>query len=200
MKVGILGGSFDPIHNGHLYMAKQALLVMDLDEVWLIPAGHSPNKDESSMTSAEDRMKMCVLSCEDEPFIQANSIEVDSKDRSYTYLTMQKLAALYPMNEFYFILGADSLDYFEQWKNPDIICEIAQLVVINRDDFLLEALQEKADEINRIFPAKIHIVPCDKYDISSSEIRNVIRNGLPVPEDKIPKKVLSYINQHHLYR
>ena len=125
MNIGILGGSFDPIHNGHLHMAKCAYESYALDQVWLIPAGHSPNKDEHGMTDAKDRFQMCKLAAQPYPWMTVSRLELDSAERSYTYRTMEKLSEQFPMHRFFFIMGGDSLDYFEQWKQPERIAKLA---------------------------------------------------------------------------
>ena len=112
-KIGILGGSFDPIHNGHLAIAKSAYQDFALDEVWLIPNGNAPHKDSDKMADASHRLAMCQLVADEYPFLKACDIEIVSKEYSYTYITVTKLKDLYPEHEFYFIMGADSLDYFE---------------------------------------------------------------------------------------
>lgn len=199
MKIGLLGGSFDPIHYGHLYMAKQAKEEYALDQIWFIPAGHSPNKNETEMTSADIRLRMCELAVEEEKNFFPCAIEVKAEETSYTYLTVTKLVEQYPQHEFFFIMGADSLAYFEQWKHPEIICEKVTLLVVNRDDFSDETLRQKGRELNSLFPARIHIVHCKKYDISSHEIRERIRCGASVEGD-VPKKVLEYIRSKKMYQ
>ena len=104
MNIGILGGSFDPIHNGHLHMAKCAYESYALDQVWLIPAGHSPNKDEHGMTDAKDRFQMCKLAAQPYPWMTVSRLELDSAERSYTYRTMEKLSEQFPMHRFFFIM------------------------------------------------------------------------------------------------
>lgn len=199
MKIGILGGSFDPIHYGHIYMAKQALDEYQLDEIWFIPAGHSPNKEESKMTSALHRKAMCELALSDEHQFKVCSLEIDSKERSYTYRTMQKLTAQYPMHQFYFIMGADSLDYFDKWKNPQIISSLAVILVVNRNSFTEEDLHTKIASIQKLFSADIHIVHCQKYPISSSEIREMIGKNIDI-SSFLNKQVISYIQENHLYQ
>ena len=193
-KVGILGGSFDPIHNGHLHMAKAAYEQYHLDEVWLIPNGNAPHKDSDKMASAQDRLAMCQLVAAEYPFLKVCDIEIISEEYSYTYLTMQKLSQMYPDYEFYFIMGADSLDYFEKWRNPDIIASICKLLVINRDEFTEKDIEDKIKAINRVFPADISIVHCSKIDISSTELREKLdfENVLP--------SVYRYICENDLYR
>lgn len=198
MKIGILGGSFDPIHNGHLHMAKSAYDTGDFDEIWLMPAGHSPNKKEENMTSSEHRLAMCRLAAQEYSFLHASSFEVDSTARSYTYLTLEKLTKQYPEHVFSFIMGADSLDYFEKWKNPEIIARLCPVYVINRGEFSKEYLEEKIREIKDLFPARIRIVPCEKYHISSSIIRSNLQKDCYLT-GYLPKAVVDYIRENHLY-
>ena len=193
MKIGILGGSFDPLHNGHLFMAKEAYKQYDLDEVWLIPTGVSPHKDEDKMAAPMQRLEMCRIASTHFPFIKACDIEITSGECSYTYLTMQKLTTQFPEHTFFFIMGADSLDYFEKWRHPEIISSLCKILVVNRDEFSESDLKEKIQKINELFPADIQLVHCEKYDISSTEIRS--GNKL---EDVLPE-IKNYILNNHLY-
>lgn len=163
MNIGILGGSFDPIHNGHLHMAKCAYESYALDQVWLIPAGHSPNKDEHGMTDAKDRFQMCKLAAQPYPWMTVSRLELDSAERSYTYRTMEKVSEQFPMHRFFFIMGGDSLDYFEQWKQPERIAKLATILVIPRDLFTIAALEKKIRLLQEQFPCDIRIVPCERF-------------------------------------
>lgn len=193
MKIGILGGSFDPIHNGHVAMAVHAYEQYELDKIWLMPNGHAPHKDEEKMADAKHRLAMCQLVCEKYDYMELCDIEVRSEEYSYTYLTLQKLTDAYPEHEFYFIMGADSLDYFEKWRKPDIIAALCTILVINRDDFTESDLQDKIARINQLFPADIRIVHCPKVDVSSTEIREEQKL------DEVLPGVREYIVQNHLY-
>lgn len=199
MKIGILGGSFDPIHNGHLNMAFKAYEEYHLDQVWFIPAGHSPNKNEERMTDAGKRLEMCRLATDSYEFFKACNIEVVSQETSYTYRTLQKLTMQYPHDEFYFIMGADSLDYFDKWYHPEIIASLAHILVVNRDEFSEADLNRKIEEIQALFEADIQIVHCEKYTISSHEIRDCIKNRENVNQ-YLSEDVVCYINEHHLYQ
>lgn len=198
MNIGILGGSFDPIHNGHLHMAKSAYEAFSLDEVWLIPSGHSPNKNELRMTEAAHRFHMCELAAGQYDWLSVNSIEMDSSERSYTYCTLEKLTQQYPNHRFCFIMGGDSLDYFDTWVKPDRICELATILVIPRDQFDFASLQKKAQEIQCLFPCDIRIVRCEQYPLSSTQIRESLCQKHPNPSD-FPPGVLDYIEKNHLY-
>lgn len=193
MKIGILGGSFDPIHNGHLYMAENAYQQYKLDEVWLIPNGNAPHKDKNKMTDAMHRLAMCEIAALKYNYMKVSDIEVCSSNFSYTYLTIQKLTQNYPQHEFYFIMGADSLDYFDKWRNPQIISSLCKILVVNRDDFSEADLNEKIKKINVQFPADIQIVHCPKLDISSTEIRQNQQI------EYVPSEVRQYISKNRLY-
>lgn len=193
MRIGILGGSFDPIHNGHLNMAVKSYEQYDLDEVWLIPNGNAPHKDSDKMADAIHRLAMCQLVAEEYPFLKTCDIEIKSEEYSYTYITVTKLQAMYPEHVFYFIMGADSLDYFEKWRKPEVIASVCKILVINRDEFSEEDMKKKIQRINDIFPADIRIVHCPKVDVSSTELRKHLD-----PTDVLPA-VYEYIRKHNLY-
>lgn len=193
MKIGILGGSFDPIHNGHLNMALKSYEQYALDEVWLIPNGNAPHKDSDKMADATDRLAMCELVAKEYPFLKTCDIEIISEEYSYTYITVTKLQDMYPEHEFYFIMGADSLDYFDKWRKPDVIASVCKILVINRDEFSEDDMQMKISRINEIFPANIYIVHCPKVDVSSTELRKKLDKTSVLPS------VYNYICEHDLY-
>lgn len=193
MKIGILGGSFNPIHNGHLNMAIKAYEQYHLDEVWLIPNGNAPHKDSEKMADATNRLAMCELVAQEYSFIKTCDIEIISEEYSYTYITVTKLREMYPNYEFYFIMGADSLDYFEKWKKPEIIASICKILVVNRDEYSEKDIVEKIRRINTIFPADIYIVHCPKVNISSTELRKQLA------KDDVLPSVYEYICKHDLY-
>lgn len=197
-KIGILGGSFDPIHNGHLAIAQSAYEDFTLDEVWLVPAGHSPNKDEKKMTSAIVRAEMVALAALDFPYFKLSTYEIDKAGTSYTYLTLSDFKEQYPETDFYFIMGADSLDYFETWRHPEIICEKATILVAVRDDMDLNEIIAKIALIKSQFHAKIYPLSCKRIDISSSNIRKELSNDT-LSADVLPQRVIEYIRKNHLY-
>ena len=197
-KIGILGGSFDPIHKGHLAIAESAYRDFSLDEVWLIPAGHSPNKDENKMTSGKVRAQMVSLAIADIPYFKLSTYEIEKEGTSFTYLTLSEFKAMYPDTTFYFIMGADSLDYFETWKHPEIICEMAIILVAVRDDMNLEDINAKIKELKSLFHAEIHPLSCKRVDVSSSDIRAALANNMELP-DGLPVVVADFIKENQLY-
>lgn len=199
-KVGILGGSFDPIHMGHIRIAQNAYEEFSLDEVWFVPAGHSPNKDEHKMTPAKDRFRMVELALSDYPQFCLSDIETESEQTSYTYLTLTRLKKRYPNVTFYFIMGADSLDYFEQWFHPEIICQNAILLVAVRDKLDLKAIREKIASVRALFSAEIYPLSGERMDISSTELRTCAKlQDLECTEGMLPQKVAEYIAKRGLY-
>ena len=198
-KIGIFGGSFDPIHLGHLNIAKSAYEEFDLDEVWFVPAGHSPNKNEKQMTPAESRAEMVSLAIEGTPYFKLCDIEMASEKTSYTYITLTKLKEQYPDKKFYFIMGADSLDYFDRWYHPEIICQKAVILAAVRDDMDIAAIREKIAQIQSLFPAEIYPVFGGKTDISSTILRQKLSEGEENSLAMLPEKVRTFIKEQKLY-
>ena len=198
MKTGIFGGAFDPIHKGHIYMAQKAMEEYSLDRILLVPSGHSPNKTENAMTAFSHRYNMCKLASEAVPGIEVSDIEIKDESTSYTYVTLQKLKALYPEDELYFIMGGDSLDYFESWMKPEIIAQTA----------IILQMEEKIANIKNLFPADIRLLKCDRMDVSSTQVRKLLRAKSQADGYRSPKgaemfldaAVMSYIQANNLYR
>lgn len=197
-KTGIFGGSFDPIHQGHINIAKCAYDEFALDEVWFIPAGHSPNKDERGMTSAEMRADMVALAIAPYPYFKLSRMEIEAEQTSYTYLTLTKLKDQYPDYELYFIMGADSLDYFERWRHPEIICEKATILAAVRDDMDIAEIEEKIAALQNLFPAEIYPIKGGRTEVSSTSLRQMIQNG-QMDKGMIPEAVAAYIIENDIY-
>lgn len=196
-KIGILGGSFDPIHKGHLNIAESAYREFALDEVWFIPAGHSPNKDEGQMTPVAARVDMTELAIAPYAYFKLSRIEVDAEGTSYTYRTLTRLKEQYPDTQFYFIMGADSLDYFDQWRHPEIICEKAIILTAVRDDMDITRIEAKIAVIQALFPAEIYPIRQGRTAVSSTQLREMLKAGEKSP--MLPDAVFDYIREQHLY-
>lgn len=196
-KIGILGGSFDPIHMGHLNIAESAYREFALDEVWFIPAGHSPNKNEGEMTPAAARVDMTELAIAPYACFKLSRIEVEAEGTSYTYRTLTRLKEQYPDTQFYFIMGADSLDYFDQWRHPEIICQKAIVLAAVRDDMDIACIEAKIAAIQTLFPAEIYPVRGGRTEVSSTQLRKMLRAGENPP--MLPDAVFRYIRERHLY-
>ena len=151
------------------------------------------------MTSAAVRAEMTALAAQDIPYFKLSTYEIDKEGTSYTYLTLSDFKEQYPDTDFYFIMGADSLDYFDEWRHPEIICQKAVILVAIRDDMDLDDIHTKIEHIKSQFSAEIYPLSCDKIDISSSEIRTHLKNDKEIC-DMIPQAVADYIKKHNLYK
>ena len=127
MKIALLGGSFDPVHYGHLQMAKEAMQVLKVDEVWFIPAKKTPLKDRI-LTSDTDRLAMLKIALADFPQFKVNPIEMQREGTSYTIDTLEALRKQYPSYTFYWLIGNDQLEQFDLWKDPDRLVQLAYFV------------------------------------------------------------------------
>ncbi|MCI9040391.1 nicotinate-nucleotide adenylyltransferase [Dubosiella newyorkensis] len=179
-RVAIIGGSFDPIHLGHIEMGKLAKKELGVDEVWYIPTHQTPLKDRE-LTEDEHRKKMVEIAIQDEATFKLNPIELDRKKKSYTYHTLKKLLKDEPDTEFYVLIGSDQMAQFQDWKNADKLVSMAHFICVDRDgsfgrnDYDLECM------------------PMKQIPVSSSMIRE--GNGL----NYVDPRVLEYIYANRLY-
>ncbi len=197
-RLGILGGTFNPPHNGHIYIAQQARLKAGLERVLFIPCGNPPHKSVDGEVDALIRLEMTRLAIMNEPYFELCDAEVRSEKKSYTANTLKYLKALYPECELCFIVGGDSLDYMEAWYHPEVIFSLAEVVAVSRKGLNNSAAREKAQELQMRYGAKITLIEVEPLDISSSEIRQMIRCGEDVT-DFVDKNVLNYIKKNEIY-
>ncbi len=198
-KIGIMGGTFNPIHFGHLLLAEQAMETMSLDEVLFIPSGSPYMKNVSSILDGKLRAQMTALALAGHPSFHLNTMEIDRQGATYTYETLLTLRDQNPDNEYYFIMGADSLLTVETWKHPDIILQNCIILAAVRGTGTEYRLQKIASHLIYEYQADIRILPARFIDISSSEIRSRIAGGRSV-RYMLPDKVIDYINENQLYR
>lgn len=197
-RIGIMGGTFNPIHQGHLILAETAREYCELDEVLFIPSGNSYMKASDEILDGETRISMTALAIEDNPYFTLSSMEVEREGATYTCDTIRELKERNPSAEYYFIMGADTLFTIEKWKNSEEILRKCSLIVESRDEKDASELKEKASELQKKYQAYIIVLPERKVDISSTEIRNRLEKGESV-RYMIPDKVLSYIEKNNLY-
>ncbi len=198
-KIGILGGTFDPVHIAHLMIADHAASELQLDCVWLMPTGKSPHKDEEKITAIAHRVKMIELAIADNQQLSLSTFELDDPETSYTYRTAERLTEAYPSTKFYYIMGADSLIHFRDWVRPEIISRYFHLVVAVRDDVDVTGLQALGREYHALFGAEVTVLSVPNFSISSTDIRKRIGAGLSV-RYLTPDSVIAYIHTHGLYR
>lgn len=198
-KIGILGGTFNPIHTGHLILAENAYSMFGLNKVLIMPSGVSYQKDMDVVLPASKRIDMVRLAIKDNEHLELSTIETERQGNTYTYETLELLCELYPTAEFYFILGADNLYGIEHWKNADRIFQNCCVLAAGRDHIKNIQLQEQVKYLEKKFHARISLMDTPNIDISSEMIRNHIANGISV-RYLLNEDVIEYIEQHKLYR
>lgn len=197
-KVGILGGTFNPIHMGHLVLAESAREAFLLDEILFIPSGIPYMKNQKEVLEVSERVAMTSLAIEDNPHFALSTIEAENPDNSYTFETICKLKERHPNTDYYFIIGADSLFHIESWKQPETIFDQTTIIAAVRDSLGLEACQNKAAKLKERYQANILLLPHRMIDISSTEIRERIREKKSI-RYMLPDKVIAYIDRKNLY-
>jgi len=195
-KTGILGGTFDPIHMGHLMIGESARESLELERVIFIPSGCSYMKE--NVSAAEHRYKMTELAVSDNPYFEVSDIEAKRTGDTYTYETLEKLKAYYPDDQFYFIVGADTVFSISSWKNPELIFQNCTLAVSVREGYDMEAIHKGIDVLTQKYQADICLFALDRIDISSTQIREKLKSGSSI-KYYIPDSVIEYINKNNLY-
>lgn len=198
-KIGIMGGTFNPIHCGHLLLAEDARHYCSLDEVLFMPSGNSYMKNAAAITDGSLRLAMTEAAIENNPYFSLSSLEVDRGGVTYTCDTLKELGEKHPWNRYYFIIGADNLFTLRDWKMPEMIMSSCTLVAAARGEKTELQIAEQAEKLQQEYQADIIILPPRRIDISSSEIREKIRKGESV-RYMIPDKVNSLIQENHLYQ
>lgn len=198
-KIGILGGTFNPIHFGHIKLAQAAYRQLFLDRVIFMPSGQSYMKRNMYVLPGEQRLKLIDLSIKDISYFESSDIEIKRQGNTYTYETLQYLHDENPDDEFYFILGADCLFSIEKWIKPECIFEQCTIVAAVRNGMDKKTLKNQAIHLQSKFGAKIILLEFEETDISSTEIRERLKRGEPV-QDFIPDCVAEYIHTHMLFK
>lgn len=197
-KTGIMGGTFDPIHIGHIRLAEQAMAECKLDSVLFVP-NHTPwMKHDRAVTKAEQRAAMTELAIEGHPGFGLSTVEIDAGGDSYTWQTLETLKEQYPDEEFFFILGADSLLSIEKWAHPEKIFENAAILAAVRDDCDKTKLEEQKELLTSKYNARIRLLSMPFVDVSSTKIRQEFYID-PEIQKLVPPKTAAYILQNHLY-
>ncbi len=197
-KTGIMGGTFNPIHIGHLLLAENAKEAFGLDEILFVPSGLPYMKNGIEIADKWMRLEMTRLAVSDNPAFVLSSAEVEREGNSYTWETLELLRDKEPETEFFFIEGADSLFAMESWKNPEIIfrdCTILAAVRDGKDD---DDLREQIARLEKKYGARIGLIGMKEISFSSTDIRERIRNGRSI-RYMVPDKVIEYIKKYRLY-
>lgn len=197
-KIGYLGGTFDPIHVGHLMLAEWAISAADLEEVWFIPTGQSYMKTDHHVLPGAERQHMVELAIKDNSKLKCLDIEVLRQGYTYTYETAEELKSQHPDTEFYFIQGADCLLALDSWKYPDRILQNCTVLAAVRGDADINSLESKRRELLGKYGGNIILLPFMQLSISSSEIRERVLEGKSI-RYMVPDRVLKYIVDKGFY-
>ena len=193
MRLGLMGGTFDPIHLGHVLAAEEALERCRLDEVWFVPAGRPWMKEGEEVSAAHHRINMATLAVSSNPRFSVSSIEVDREGLTYTVDTLEELNREDTSRELFLIVGADSLVQMDRWKEPERIRELCRIVAVPRPGYDAPNTAGGADESTRVIFLEAPLTA-----ISATEVRERVSKGLPVG-DWVPEAVEAYIRRHGLY-
>lgn len=197
-KIGILGGTFNPIHVGHLLLAQNALEYCGLDKVLIMPSGCSYFKNPMEVASTADRVNMTALAIEDNDRFELSRIEADREGNSYTFETLDILCDQNPDTRYYYIIGADTLFSMETWKKPDAIFNKCTVVCARRNNLTDNEMEDKVKYLREHFKADVILMDIDEIPISSTFIRKQISQGKSC-RYYLDDKVIKYIKEHELY-
>ncbi len=198
-RVGIMGGTFSPIHMGHLLLAEQSYRQYELDYVLFMPAGKPPHKQDHEILSNNYRWDMLKLAIDNVPYFKMSDYEFKKNGLSYTWETLNDLRNLYPDTDYYFIMGADSVVNIETWKHPERVLTLCHVLAAVRDDTDMDALIKRAKYLEERYGAHISMLNVPGIDISSSVLRNRIHRGESI-RFMVPESVRHYIEFYHLYQ
>jgi nicotinate-nucleotide adenylyltransferase len=188
MKIGILGGTFNPIHIGHLILAEETREKLNLDKIIFVPAFLPPHKDNSDIVSAKERLIMVKLAIKGNRYFSVSDIEIKRPGRSYTIDTLKEFKKRYGKDELYFIIGSDLLKYLDEWKDLDEINRLVKLVAVTRPGYPLEKI-----------PSYIKTMAIRAVDISAFQIRQCIKDGKSF-RYLVPDLIYGYIIKNKLYK
>jgi len=199
-KIGIMGGTFNPIHNAHVKMGKTALSGLCLDKVLFIPDKKPPHKKVESLMSDEDRSEMVKLAIAGEEKFEFSDIELKRDKTTYTSDTLLELKEIYQGASLYFIMGSDSFAYLDKWHEPKLVFENATIVVIARKNAMdASEIEDKKAYFEEEFGANIEILEMPFIEISSTEIREMLKNRDKRVLEFINESVFDYICNKELY-
>jgi nicotinate-nucleotide adenylyltransferase len=195
-----MGGTFDPIHLGHLILAECAYEQFSLDRILFLPAGNPPHKtDRPDGASDRERLEMVRLAIEGNPHFQLDPSEMQRGGLTYTCETLRLMRANHPEAEYYFIIGADSLFTFDSWREPGRICRACTLVAAVRDHSTNAQMEEKIQELREAYGARILRLHTENIDISSNMLREWVSMGKSL-RYYVPDPVIAYIEEQQIYR
>ena len=196
MRVGILGGAFNPPHTGHLICAQEAMLALELDRVMFIPVGEAPHREIEQDPGAEARLEMCELATAGDERFEVSRIEIDREGPSYTADTLRELRSRSPEDELFLILGGDQASALASWHEPEEVLDLATVAVVERTGWHREAIAVKIARLRGAPGVRFFDMP--RVDVSSTLVRRRAGDGRPI-RYLVPDSVAGYIDEKGLY-
>ncbi len=197
-KIAVMGGTFDPIHYGHLVTAEAVMHEYQIDRVLFIPSGQPPHKAGKTVTAAEHRYLMTLLATETNPQFFCSRIEIDRQGYTYTIDTIQQLKKMNPETDIYFITGADAFSEILTWKDPELLLSSCHFVAATRPGYSRKQAAPQIEAIMNRHKNTLHYLEVPALTISSSDIRKRVSEGRPI-KYLLPEAVETYIEKHGLY-
>jgi nicotinate-nucleotide adenylyltransferase len=198
LNIGVLGGTFDPIHRAHIMVATEARESLNLAEVLFVPAAQTPLKEDVAISSVEHRVQMILLAIAGYPYLKLSTIEIDRPGTSYTVDTIAEIISKLEVgDELFFIMGCDSLVQLPKWKEPSRIIQMCRLVAVPRPGCSFD----EVSNLERVIPGlsrRLVLLDKPEIDISATEIRERVAKGLSISH-LVPEPVEEYIKRHRLY-
>jgi nicotinate-nucleotide adenylyltransferase len=196
-KIGIMGGTFNPIHIGHLIAAQEVLIKMNMDKIIFIPTGNPPHKNKREVISAIDRYEMVKLAIKSNDGFEISDIETKRAGQTYSYDTLTELHNMYYETQFYFIIGFDTLKEMDTWKRVSDVCSMTKFIVVNRGNTYKE-IEEEILINEKKYECNFSLVEIPDIKISSTDIRDRVKNNKSI-KYLVTSEVERYIKQKGLY-
>lgn len=199
-RIAIMGGTFNPIHYGHLVMAEAVRCHYNIDNILFIPSGHPPHKDNNEVLDKEHRFLMSVLATDSNPNFFVSRIELDREGVTYTIDTINQLVEIYGKDtKIYFIAGADVFnEILTTWKDPAQLFQKCTFIAATRPEYNKDELLESMNKIKKKYKANFHFIEVPALSISSTDIRNRVKEGKSI-KYLVPETVENYIYKCHIY-
>lgn len=196
--LGLMGGTFDPVHYGHLIAAENSRYEFGLDRVIFIPSARPPHKEEESVLDSQRRLQMVKLAIASNPLFEISTLEQERQGPSYTIDTVEYFRSRFPDTDVFFIMGMDSLLLFDTWRDYERLAGLCRFIVVTRPGYVMDAGNPALAHLPSILWENLSLLEIPGMDISSSDIRRRVRLGLPI-KYMVPAAVEDYIKEHRLY-
>lgn len=198
-KLGIIGGTFNPIHYGHLVAAEFAREAFALNHIVFVPSARPPHKDLGEILDSQHRLKMVEIAVRDNAYFSVSELEIERRGLSYSVETVADFHRMYPGTEIFFILGIDAFMFMNTWKDTDRLAEMCSMIVVTRPGYHMNPEDERFAGIPALMWEKIEVIPIPGFEISSSAIRERVEQGKTI-KYLLPPGVEQYIYDHNLYK